>query len=102
MQELIAKVIEWHHDRNLVAGSTEKDQILKLVQEVGELSDSACKGKGIEDDVGDILVVLINLCERRGTSLEYCLAYAYNDIKDRRGRMVDGVFVKEADLTETP
>jgi NTP pyrophosphatase (non-canonical NTP hydrolase) len=97
-EELIAKVVTWHHDRNLISGSTEKDQTLKLIQEVGELADNVCKGKGIEDDIGDILVVLINLCERRGFNLYYCLSYAYNDIKDRRGRMVDGVFVKESDI----
>ena len=38
MKELIEKVNMWFEDRNLIAGSTDKDQILKLVQELGELS----------------------------------------------------------------
>lgn len=87
----------WHHQRNLIEGSTDKDQFLKLVQEVGELSDSLCKGKDIRDDIGDIMVVLINIAERNNLSIEECLEVAYNDIKDRKGRMVDGVFVKEED-----
>jgi hypothetical protein len=45
-----------------------------------------------------MLVVMINICKRNGVTLEECLITAYNDIKDRRGKMVDGVFVKEADL----
>lgn len=87
----------WHYDRNLIKGSTDKDQFCKLIQECGELSDSICKGKDIKDDIGDIMVVLINICERNNLSLSECLSCAWQDIKDRKGRMVDGVFVKESD-----
>jgi len=41
------------------------------------------------------MVVLINIAERNGVTLEDCLAVAYDDIKDRKGKMVDGVFIKE-------
>lgn len=90
-------ITQWHHDRNLIDGSTDKDQLCKLVQEVGELSDHVCKGQNIEDDIGDIIVVLINIATRNETDLELCLDKAWNDIKDRKGKMVDGVFVKEQD-----
>ena len=92
-EELIA---QWHHDRNLIEGATDKDQICKLIQEVGELSDNACKGNDMRDDIGDIMVVLINIMERNGHSMEECLRVAYEDIKDRTGRMVDGIFIKDA------
>ena len=95
LEELIK---QWHHDRNLIDGSTDKDQYMKLIQEAGELSDSICKGNDIRDDIGDIMVVLINIMERNGLSLTECLDVAYNDIKHRKGKMVDGVFIKEADL----
>ena len=95
MKDLIEKTSQWHHDRNLIDGATSKDQVLKLIQEVGELSDSVCKGEDVKDDIGDCLVILINIAEREGTTLEECLAVAYEDIKDRKGRMVDGIFVKE-------
>ena len=88
---------QWHQDRNLIEGSTDKDQYLKLIQEAGELSDSLCKGKDIRDDVGDMLVVLINILTRYKLTLSECLAVAYDDIKDRKGKMVDGVFIKEGD-----
>ena len=96
--ELIPKIRQWHHDRNLIDGSTDKDQFHKLIQECAELSDNLCKGKDIKDDIGDIIVVLINIAERRGLTLTECLQVAYDDIKDRKGKMVDGVFVKETDL----
>jgi len=68
------------------------------MQEAGELSDSICKGKDVSDDIGDMIVVLINIAERNNLTVSQCLAKAWDDIKDRKGKMVDGVFVKEADL----
>ncbi len=93
-EQLIA---QWHRDRNLIEGSTDKDQYLKLIQEAGELSDSLCKEKDIRDDVGDIMVVLINIMVRNNLTMKECLAVAYDDIKDRKGKMIDGIFVKEGD-----
>ena len=93
-EELIG---QWHKDRNLIHGSTDKDQYMKLIQEAGELSDSLCKGRDISDDVGDIMVVLINIMVRNNLSINKCLSIAYNDIKDRKGKMVDGVFIKDGD-----
>tara|TARA_A100001015_G_C14997604_1_gene716885 strand:+ start:822 stop:1115 length:294 start_codon:yes stop_codon:yes gene_type:complete len=92
---LVEKVEQWHWDRNLIDGATDKDQVLKLIQEVGELSDNVCKGQDIRDDVGDIMVVLINIMVRNQITLEECLQVAYDDIKNRKGRMIDGIFVKE-------
>jgi NTP pyrophosphatase (non-canonical NTP hydrolase) len=98
LEELVNKIAQWHHDRNLIDGSTDKDQYMKLIQEAGELSDNICKGRDISDDIGDMMVVLINIATRNNLTITECLEAAYNDIKDRKGRMVDGVFVKESDL----
>ena len=95
---LIDRVISWHYDRNLIEGSSDKDQVLKLAQELGELSDSVCKGRDVRDDIGDMLVVMLNIAERNGVILAECLQQAWNDIKNRKGRMIDGIFVKETDL----
>jgi len=95
--DLLTQIQGWHFDRNLVAGSTDKDQLAKLIQEVGELSDNICKGQDVSDDIGDIIVVLVNIALRNQVSIRYCMNRAWNDIKDRKGVMVDGVFVKESD-----
>jgi NTP pyrophosphatase (non-canonical NTP hydrolase) len=97
MIERTNDIKQWHRDRNLIEGSDDKTQFAKLIQEAGELSDNICKGKDVRDDIGDMIVVLINIAERNNISITECLEVAYNDIKDRKGRMVDGVFVKEAD-----
>ena len=88
---------QWHRDRNLIEGSTDKDQYMKLIQEAGELSDSLCKGKDIRDDNGDMMVGLINIMVRNNLTMSECLSVAYYDIKDRNVIKVDGVFVKEGD-----
>lgn len=94
---LIQNITQWHRDRNLIDGSDDKSQFAKLIQEAGELSDNICKGKNVADDIGDMIVVLINIAERNGLTIEECLQQAWDDIKDRKGRMVDGVFIKESD-----
>jgi len=43
------------------------------------------------------MVVLINIAHRNKLKLQDCLSHAYDDIKDRKGKMIDGVFVKEGD-----
>ena len=59
---------------------------MKLIQEAGELSDSLCKGNDIKDDIGDMMVVLINIMVRNNLTMDECLSVAYNDIKDRKGK----------------
>jgi NTP pyrophosphatase (non-canonical NTP hydrolase) len=97
VEQLVKNIIQWHYDRNLIDGATDKDQLAKLVQEMGELSDSICKEKDVKDDIGDMIVVLLNIAERNNVTLEECLEQAWNDIKDRKGKMVDGIFIKEGD-----
>lgn len=96
--ELKYNIEDWAEDRNLIKGATPKDQFHKLIQECAELSDNMCKGKDCRDDIGDIMVVLIIMAKQMDLDILACLAIAYDDIKDRKGIMRDGVFIKEADL----
>lgn len=93
--KVIEQIKQWHYDRNLIHGSTDKDQFYKLIEEMLELQKSTMKGEPVIDDIGDIIVVLINIAERNGLTIEQCLEHAYNDIKDRKGQMINGIFVKD-------
>jgi len=97
MDDLIQKVDEWAEERNLISGSDPKSQTLKLMSEVGELADNINKRLDVRDDIGDCLVVLIIIANQKGLTIKECLEVAYLDIKDRKGIMIDGVFVKESD-----
>lgn len=99
MDELIHLISVWSIERGIINNSTKQAQALKLVSEIGELADNIAKGRDVYDDIGDCLVVLNNLALMHETSLEQCLAYAYEDIKDRKGYMNEnGVFIKEGDV----
>ena len=97
LSELVALIQNWAWDRNLIDGSTHNAQMLKLMEEVGELAGGVCKGKAdvIKDSIGDVFVVLTIIAAQMGWSIEECVQAAYAEIKDRKGRMIQGVFVKE-------
>jgi hypothetical protein len=92
-------IVKWAHDRNIINGSTAKDQFLKFISEVGEFSDAISKKDqaGIVDGLGDAAVVLTIIAEQCGTTLQACIDAAYSEIKDRQGIMFNGVFVKSDD-----
>jgi len=98
LDKLVSRVELWHIERNLIDGSTDQAQFVKLIEESGELAGNIARGKDLQDDIGDMLVVLINIALRNKYDLYECLEVAWDDIKDRKGKMVDGVFIKESDL----
>ena len=87
----------WAAARNLLEGSDPKSQMLKLAEEMGELAGALARGKEAEADdaIGDMVVVLTILSAQRGVSIENCIEGAWQEIKDRKGRMHQGVFVKD-------
>ena len=93
------RVVRWAAARNLIHGSDARAQTIKLGEEFGELCAAIARGKTDEamDAIGDMTVVLTILSAQLGTTIEACQDAAWEQIKDRRGRMVNGVFVKEAD-----
>ena len=94
--ELIKK---WAIDRNVVSGDP-KAQMVKLLEEAGELAEGINKNKQdlIIDSIGDVYVVLVILCMQLGLDINDCIKAAYEEIKDRKGKLVNGLFVKEEDL----
>lgn len=98
IEELIVAVERWAADRKILDHSSPQAQLLKTVSELGELADATLKANvpEIVDGLGDVLVTLIIYARLQGVSLGYCLESAYQQIKDRRGRLTpEGVFVKE-------
>ena len=88
---------EWAEERGLYANGDPKTQALKLVEEVGETCRAILKEDHDEvvDGIGDCVVVLTNLAELQGVSIEECIESAYNEIKNRKGKMVNGTYKKD-------
>ena len=99
MDNLIEKVEKWFIERGLDKADPMK-QMLKLFEELGEIASGMARNDigEVIDGIGDVLVVLIGLSMQLGISVEECLNIAYNEIKDRKGKLVNGVFIKEEDL----
>lgn len=91
-------VTQWADERNLIEGGTRQAQMLKMTEEVGELASGIARNNEelVKDSIGDCLVVLTILAAQSNLTIQQCLEAAYEEIKDRKGRMVDGVFVREA------
>lgn len=160
LQDLIDKVAQWGHDRNLNAPENLKAQTMKLASEFGEIGTAVYEfaRKDEIDGIGDTIVVAIiigqqigfpivsadlkpaemaeqsdfhraagllgvftdyvlkghgakdqnlrlkyfigavcDFAHARGVGIQTALSIAYNEIKDRKGVMYNGAFIKEAD-----
>lgn len=97
---LIDKINKWAISHGLDKGNP-KIEWMKVTEEVGEIRDVFLKPHdfadpewSLKDAIGDSIVTLIVLCLQLGYDVEECLTIAYNDIKDRKGVMIDDNFVK--------
>ena len=87
----------WANERGLYDKGDPKTQALKLVEEVGETCRAILKNDAPEiiDGIGDSVVVLTNLAELCGVPIEECIRSAYEEIANRKGKMVNGTFKKD-------
>ena len=109
---LQADVLRWAKDKDLLHIKNAPKQFMKFIEEVFEFKtemDNHDFNTGnlktyffrrMKDEMGDIFVTLIILCEQIGIDPEECLSMAYEKIKNRRGRTLHGTFVKEEDLID--
>ena len=113
-QELEKLVLKWANDKGILEKATPMAQANKTLEEVNELlfaitmrdklninlitNESGVvfnSNDEIKDAFGDILVTIIIGAKLQGLRLEDCLESAYNVIKNRNGKMVDGQFIKD-------
>lgn len=96
MNTLVTLVWEWFEHHNLHDPIM---QYVKMQEECGELAHELTRGNRknfeIEDALGDILVTVIGLCHHLGYHPAHVLWDAYYEISKRKGKVIDGSFVKE-------
>jgi NTP pyrophosphatase (non-canonical NTP hydrolase) len=88
---------DWAQDRGIYDKGNSHTQYVKLMEEAGELAEALLKNDKyeIKDAIGDMVVVLTNLAVLEGMQIENCIESAYNEIASRKGKMINGTFVKE-------
>lgn len=103
MNNLIQQVEQWSMDKNLHKANPDR-QALKFYEEAGEVAAALSRDdkEALMDGIGDTVVTLIILAQQHGMTLERCLQYAYDEIKDRKGKTINGTFVKDSDLKVHP
>ncbi len=97
MDELIQNVKQWAQEKNLLKRENSHAQMLKVLEEVGETAGALLKNKDKEiiDGLGDSFVTLIILCYQLGIEPKESLNAAWNEIKNRKGKTVNGTFIRE-------
>jgi NTP pyrophosphatase (non-canonical NTP hydrolase) len=88
---------DWAKERGIYEKGDSKTQYVKLMEEAGELAQSLLKKEvpAIQDAIGDMVVVLTNLAYLEGMVIEDCISSAYKEISNRKGKMINGTFVKQ-------
>jgi NTP pyrophosphatase (non-canonical NTP hydrolase) len=99
IDQLIENVEQWSIDKDLNNGNPDR-QALKFYEEAGEVGAALSRNKldDLKDGIGDTVVTLIILAQQHGMTLEECLQYAYDEIKGRKEKTINGTFIKESDL----
>ncbi len=87
----------WAAEKGIYTKGDSKTQYIKLLEETGELAKALLNNDKPEiiDAIGDIVVVLTNLAKLEDLKIEECVVSAYDVIKNRKGKMVNGTFVKQ-------
>ena len=95
-------IIQWAEDRKIISPKNVSKQFMKVTEELGELAEGINKNDEdkTKDSLGDIMVTLIILAQDLNFDLLDCLNSAYRVIQNRKGKTINGVFVKESDLHE--
>lgn len=96
MTDLVKQIEKWGELRGLNNADPNR-QFLKLAEEMGELAAAMARNNrdAEVDAIGDIFVVLTILSKQLGYDVTSCVEKAYDVIKNRHGKLVNGVFVKE-------
>ena len=94
---MFENIRQWAKERGLYDKGNTIVQYVKLQEEAGELAQALLNNDHdeINDAIGDMVVVLTNLAHLHGTHIETCIADAYDVISKRKGKMINGTFVKD-------
>lgn len=98
LDQLTENIKQWAEDKGLINEANTSRQFMKIIEELGETASADLKDKPneLKDGIGDVFVTLIIYAYTKGLEPKECLLHAYNEIKDRKGRLVNGSFIKDS------
>ena len=92
--------IESISDFNIICNHLQPNNLMpKASETIGLIS---LQVRWTKDEIEELIVRLISylrtIAKYEGLKFEDCLSQAWNEIKERKGKLIDGVWVKEEDL----
>lgn len=121
-EKLKEMILDWSDTKDLLHSENADAQFMKFVEEAFEFKtemdiwklykkfkhsenieqdfsiEEVERWKNLKLEMGDIFVTLIILCKQLGIDPVECLSMAYKKISKRKGKTINGIFVKEEDL----
>lgn len=87
-------------DFNIICNHLQPSDLMPQASEtIGLISLRVRRTKDeIEEPIVRLISYLRTIAKRENLKFEDCLSQAWNEIKDRKGKLIDGVWVKEEDL----
>ena len=96
INDLTVRIYNWFDEKGLHDPIM---QFAKLNEEVGELAHELTRGRRdsleMKDAIGDVFVTLVGMAHHLDLDLSECINMAYQEIKNRKGKVIDGSFIKE-------
>lgn len=95
-KSIFDNIRHWAKEKGIYDKGDIKTQYVKLQEEAGELAKAIINNDNDEiiDAIGDCVVVLTSIAHFNNCKIEDCINSAYNVINKRKGKMVNGSFVK--------
>lgn len=99
LEELETKIVGWAVERGILPHVDMIAQFNKTMEETQELAQGIISQNKdeVRDAIGDIFVTLVMQTRAWDLDMQECVTQAWNEIKHRKGKMVNGQFVKEAE-----
>jgi NTP pyrophosphatase (non-canonical NTP hydrolase) len=97
LKELEMLIANWAEEKGLLNPEFASKQFMKIQEELGELASAIIK-EDIDKEIdgfADVLITIIVLAWQRNINLKHALNMGWNEIKDRKGELKNGSFVKE-------
>ena len=97
LDALDEQILDWGVQKGILPHAEPLAQLDKTKEEVGELELAIYEHDidEVKDAISDIYVTITMQAEAWGLTMEQCVQAAYDVIKHRTGKMVDGKFVKD-------
>lgn len=98
INDLTVRIYNWFDDKGL---HDPVMQFAKLNEEVGEMAHELTRGRKdseeMKDSLGDVFVTLVGMAHHLNLDLSECINMAYHEIRDRKGKVIEGSFVKDGE-----